>query len=123
MKNMKPRVFFLFISISLEELAVSVTGNNIGAYSSSTNDIAINYCSPSNSSVSDWTWIRDAADEPKTGNLIQGRRPHPGVPALAAAAPRDPAFEVVRAPAECLRPGSEVVRGSWARDPDLRSSM
>ncbi|XP_056175999.1 putative receptor-like protein kinase At5g39000 [Syzygium oleosum] len=61
MKNMKPLLLFLFISISLEALAVSATGNNIDAYSP-TNDIAVNCGSPSNSSVSDRTWIGDAAD-------------------------------------------------------------
>ncbi|KAI6670386.1 hypothetical protein NL676_005271 [Syzygium grande] len=59
---MKPLLLFLFISILLEELTVSITGNNIGTYGSSTNVIAIKCCPPSNSSVPDRTWIRDAAD-------------------------------------------------------------
>ncbi|KAI6670376.1 hypothetical protein NL676_005261 [Syzygium grande] len=45
MKNMKPLLLFLFISISLKALVVSVTKNNMDAYSP-TNDITLSIAAP-----------------------------------------------------------------------------
>ncbi|KAI6670413.1 hypothetical protein NL676_005298 [Syzygium grande] len=47
-----------------------LTGNNIGAYSP-TNDVAVNCGSPSNSSVSDRTWIGDAANSRATLQVMK----------------------------------------------------
>ncbi|KAI6670371.1 hypothetical protein NL676_005256 [Syzygium grande] len=59
MKNGKPpHLLFLFISISLKALTVSVTGNNVGVYSP-TDDIAVDCGSSSSSSVSNRTWNGD----------------------------------------------------------------
>ncbi|KAI6670397.1 hypothetical protein NL676_005282 [Syzygium grande] len=49
----------LHLHLARSTFVVSVTSNNMDAYSP-TNDIAVNCSSPSNSSVSDRTWIGDA---------------------------------------------------------------
>ncbi|KAL3719297.1 hypothetical protein ACJRO7_004281 [Eucalyptus globulus] len=62
MKNMKPPLLlFIFISVSLEALWVSVTGDNVGAYRP-TDDIAVDCGSNSSSPVGRRNWIGDAAD-------------------------------------------------------------
>ncbi|KAL3719292.1 hypothetical protein ACJRO7_004276 [Eucalyptus globulus] len=62
MKNMKPPLLlFIFISVSLEALRVSVTGDNVGAYRP-TDDIAVDCGSNSSSPVGGRNWIGDAAD-------------------------------------------------------------
>ncbi|KAI6670402.1 hypothetical protein NL676_005287 [Syzygium grande] len=62
MKNMKPQLLlFIVVSVSLGVLAVSVTGNNIGAYLP-TDDIAVDCGSSSNSTVDKRTWIGDAEE-------------------------------------------------------------
>ncbi|KAL3719408.1 hypothetical protein ACJRO7_004379 [Eucalyptus globulus] len=62
MTNMKPPLLlFIFISVSLEALPVSVTGDNVGAYHP-TDDIAVDCGSNTSSPVGGWNWIGDAAD-------------------------------------------------------------
>ncbi|KAL3719294.1 hypothetical protein ACJRO7_004278 [Eucalyptus globulus] len=62
MKNTKPPLLlFIFISVSLEALWVSVTGDNVGAYRP-TDDIAVDCGSNSSSPVGGRNWIGDAAD-------------------------------------------------------------
>ncbi|KAK3409359.1 hypothetical protein EUGRSUZ_J01487 [Eucalyptus grandis] len=62
MKSMKPPLLlFIFISVSLEALPVSVTGNNVGAYHP-TDDITVDCGSNTSSLVGGRNWIGDAAD-------------------------------------------------------------
>ncbi|KAK3409361.1 hypothetical protein EUGRSUZ_J01489 [Eucalyptus grandis] len=62
MTNMKPPLLlFIFISVSLEALPVSVTGDNVGAYHP-TDDIAVDCGSNTSSPVENRNWIGDAAD-------------------------------------------------------------
>ncbi|KAK3409355.1 hypothetical protein EUGRSUZ_J01484 [Eucalyptus grandis] len=62
MTNMKPPlVLFIFISVSLEALPVSVTGDNVGAYHP-TDDIAVDCGSNTSFLVGRRNWIGDAAD-------------------------------------------------------------
>ncbi|KAF8010097.1 hypothetical protein BT93_J0914 [Corymbia citriodora subsp. variegata] len=62
MKHMKPPLLlFIVMSVSLRELTVSVTGNNVGAYLP-TDDIAINCGSSTSSTVDKRNWIGDADD-------------------------------------------------------------
>ncbi|XP_030452235.2 receptor-like protein kinase FERONIA [Syzygium oleosum] len=62
MKNMKPPLLlFIVVSVSLEALTVSVTGNNVGAYLP-TDEIAVDCGSSSNSTVDKRTWIGDAEE-------------------------------------------------------------
>jgi len=62
MTNMKPPLLlFIFISVSLEALPVSVTGDNVGAYHP-TDDIAVDCGSNTSSPVENRNWIGDAPD-------------------------------------------------------------
>ncbi|KAF8010440.1 hypothetical protein BT93_J1158 [Corymbia citriodora subsp. variegata] len=59
---MKPLLLlFIFISISLEALSVSVTGDNVGAYKP-TDDITVDCGSHTSSTVDGRVWIGDAAN-------------------------------------------------------------
>ncbi|KAL3719399.1 hypothetical protein ACJRO7_004370 [Eucalyptus globulus] len=62
MTNMKPPLLlFIFISVSLEALPVSVTGDNVGAYHP-TDAIAVDCGSSTSSTVGLRNWIGDAAN-------------------------------------------------------------
>ncbi|KAL3719420.1 hypothetical protein ACJRO7_004391 [Eucalyptus globulus] len=62
MKNMKPPLLlFIFISVSLEALPISVTGKNVDAYRP-TDDFAVDCGSSNSSTVENRNWIGDAAD-------------------------------------------------------------
>ncbi|KAL3719401.1 hypothetical protein ACJRO7_004372 [Eucalyptus globulus] len=56
-----PLLLFIFISVSLEALPVSVTGDNVGAYHP-TDDIAVDCGSNTSFLVGRRNWIGDAAD-------------------------------------------------------------
>ncbi|KAF8010439.1 hypothetical protein BT93_J1157 [Corymbia citriodora subsp. variegata] len=64
MKNMKPPLLlfiFISVSVSLEALPVSVTGDNVGAYLP-TDDITVDCGSSTSSIVDGRNWIGDASD-------------------------------------------------------------
>ncbi|KAF8010096.1 hypothetical protein BT93_J0913 [Corymbia citriodora subsp. variegata] len=62
MKNLRPPLLlFIFISVSLEALPVSVAGDNVGAYKP-TDDITVDCGSDTSSTVDGRDWIGDAAD-------------------------------------------------------------
>ncbi|KAK3409353.1 hypothetical protein EUGRSUZ_J01482 [Eucalyptus grandis] len=56
-----PLLLFIFISVSLEALPISVTGNNVDAYRP-TDDIAVDCGSSTSSTVENRNWIGDAAN-------------------------------------------------------------
>ncbi|KAK3409352.1 hypothetical protein EUGRSUZ_J01480 [Eucalyptus grandis] len=91
MTNMKPPLLlFIFISVWLEALPVSVTGDNVGAYHP-THDITVDCGSNTSSLVRGRNWIGDAADRSayspieKTHSSITAKASSssPGVPGTA----------------------------------------
>ncbi|KAK3409254.1 hypothetical protein EUGRSUZ_J01389 [Eucalyptus grandis] len=88
MKNMKPPLLlFIFISVSLEALPISVTGDNVDAYRP-TDDIAVDCGSSTSSTVENRNWIGDAADRSDYSPI---EKTHSSIPTQASSSsPRVP---------------------------------
>ncbi|KAK3409253.1 hypothetical protein EUGRSUZ_J01388 [Eucalyptus grandis] len=84
MKNMKPPLLlFIFISVSLEALPISVTGNNVDAYRR-TDDIAVDCGSSTSSTVENRNWVGDAADRSAYSPI---EKTHSSITAKASSSP------------------------------------